>query len=442
MITRGLAELSRLGLAMGGELLTFAGLAGMGDLVATCISRQSRNRYVGEQLGKGRSIDEIVAEMRMVAEGIKTSRVVVEVAEQYGVDMPIAQEMHAVIHEGRSAEDAYRGLLRRGQRVRAPRDARVTSMRSWVLRRAMGRLRITDDTVRHLSTFQRLGEEDADVDVPADLVPVGAQTLVRALRTRAATQLGAGWVWPTWLERQNDPSSPSFVPRGSLPFLVNATHRNWTAVGNLDARREAIVDPGGLVTPWYDGWSLDWWIGADDRWHVPSREVAVRQRLVDATPVVETAMSIPSGDAVAAGVRRAAQQRRGRRRADRRRDRERVARPGGARPRRAALQPRGPGRHRAHRPPGLGRRGRRTGGPAAAAPAPAGGGLDVPRRRLGGHGVRRRRRGALGGAGPRPRRAGAGGLRVSAGPRGHLPRGHPARGRVAGAPAPPRRTGA
>ena len=113
VITRGLAELSRLGLAMGGELLTFAGLAGMGDLVATCISRQSRNRYVGEQLGKGRSIDEIVAEMRMVAEGIKTSRVVVEVAEQYGVDMPIAQEIHAVIHEGRSAEDAYRGLLRR-----------------------------------------------------------------------------------------------------------------------------------------------------------------------------------------------------------------------------------------------------------------------------------------------------------------------------------------
>ena len=113
VITRGLAEMSRLGLAMGGQLLTFAGLAGMGDLVATCISRQSRNRYVGEQLGKGRSIDEIVAEMRMVAEGIKTSRVVVEVAQRYGVDMPIAQEIHAVIHEGRSAADAYRGLLRR-----------------------------------------------------------------------------------------------------------------------------------------------------------------------------------------------------------------------------------------------------------------------------------------------------------------------------------------
>ncbi len=114
VITRGLAELSRLGLAMGGQLMTFAGLAGMGDLVATCISRQSRNRYVGEQLGKGRAIDEIVAEMRMVAEGIKTSRVAVEVAAQYGVEMPIAQEIYAVIHEGRTAADAYRGLLRRG----------------------------------------------------------------------------------------------------------------------------------------------------------------------------------------------------------------------------------------------------------------------------------------------------------------------------------------
>jgi glycerol-3-phosphate dehydrogenase (NAD(P)+) len=115
VITRGLAEIARLGLAMGGQVMTFAGLTGMGDLVATCISRQSRNRYVGEQLGKGRKIDEIVAEMKMVAEGIKTSRVVVELAEAYGVEMPIAHEVHGVIHEGHSAVDAYRGLLRRGQ---------------------------------------------------------------------------------------------------------------------------------------------------------------------------------------------------------------------------------------------------------------------------------------------------------------------------------------
>ena len=113
VITRGLAEMTRLGVAMGGMEMTFAGLAGMGDLIATCISPQSRNRYVGEQLGKGRSIDEIIAEMNQVAEGVKSCRTVLEVAEQHGVDMPIASEVVGVIHEGRSAADAYRGLLKR-----------------------------------------------------------------------------------------------------------------------------------------------------------------------------------------------------------------------------------------------------------------------------------------------------------------------------------------
>ncbi len=113
VITRGLAELSRLGVAMGGHTITFSGLAGMGDLLATCISPQSRNRYVGVELGKGRSIDDIVAEMHMVAEGVKTSKVVLELAEQYGVEMPIAEQVYAVCHEGRSAREAYRGLLGR-----------------------------------------------------------------------------------------------------------------------------------------------------------------------------------------------------------------------------------------------------------------------------------------------------------------------------------------
>jgi glycerol-3-phosphate dehydrogenase (NAD(P)+) len=116
VITRGLAEIARLGLAMGGDLITFAGLAGMGDLVATCISRQSRNRFVGEQLGRGVPIDQIVAEMKMVAEGIKTSKVAVELAERYGVDMPIAHEVYGVVHEGHPASEAYRGLLRRAAR--------------------------------------------------------------------------------------------------------------------------------------------------------------------------------------------------------------------------------------------------------------------------------------------------------------------------------------
>jgi hypothetical protein len=161
----------------------------------------------------------------------------------------------------------------------------------------MGRLRITDDIVSYLSTFQRLGET-FEVQPPGELLPVGARTLLRALRTRSAAQLGVDWVWPYWLQRQLDPSAPTFVPRGHLPFLVNLTQRNWTMVGNIGSPWEAIVDPRGLVTPWFDGWSLDWWIGADDRWHFPSREIAVRQRLIDAAPVVETVMRVPSGDAV------------------------------------------------------------------------------------------------------------------------------------------------
>ena len=170
-------------------------------------------------------------------------------------------------------------------------------LRAWALRRVMGRLRITDDIVNYLSTFQRLGE-NFEVQLPGELLPVGARTLLRALRTRSAAQLGVDWVWPYWLHRQLDPAAPAFVPRGHLPFLVNLTQRNWTMVGNVGSPWEAIVDPRGLVTPWFDGWSLDWWIGADDRWHLPSREIAVRQHLVGAAPVVETAMRVPSGDAV------------------------------------------------------------------------------------------------------------------------------------------------
>lgn len=169
--------------------------------------------------------------------------------------------------------------------------------RTWLLRRVLGRLRITEDITRYLSTFQKLGEH-FEVDSPGEMLPVGARTVFRALRTRSAAQIGTDWVWPYWLERQLDPSSPAFVPRGHLPFLTNVTARNWTAVGNIGSPWEAIVDPRGMVTPWFDGWSLDWWIGADDRWHVPSREVAVRQRLVDDMPVVETAMRVPTGDAV------------------------------------------------------------------------------------------------------------------------------------------------
>lgn len=112
VVTRGLAELTRLGVAMGGEPPTFAGLTGLGDLMATCSSPLSRNRTVGVELAKGRSIQAIIEGMSMVAEGVKTSRVVLELAQEHGVEVPIIEEVEAVINSGRTAEQAFRGLGR------------------------------------------------------------------------------------------------------------------------------------------------------------------------------------------------------------------------------------------------------------------------------------------------------------------------------------------
>jgi glycerol-3-phosphate dehydrogenase (NAD(P)+) len=112
VITRGLAELTRLGVAMGGAPSTFAGLTGLGDLMATCMSPLSRNRRVGEEIALGRTVAEIVAEMRMVAEGVKSAGTVIELAEEHGVATPIAAEVDAVVNRGRTAAEAFRGLRR------------------------------------------------------------------------------------------------------------------------------------------------------------------------------------------------------------------------------------------------------------------------------------------------------------------------------------------
>jgi glycerol-3-phosphate dehydrogenase (NAD(P)+) len=112
VMTRGLAELTRLGVAMGGEAQTFAGLAGMGDLVTTCLSPFSRNRTVGEKLGHGRSLEEITAEMNMVAEGLKTAVTAHELAERYDIQMPVHEEIYRVVIGEVAAAESYRGLRR------------------------------------------------------------------------------------------------------------------------------------------------------------------------------------------------------------------------------------------------------------------------------------------------------------------------------------------
>lgn len=112
VITRGLAEITRLGVAMGGRPETFAGLAGTGDLIATCTSPQSRNRTVGYELGKGRTIKEITDEMFMVAEGVNSAPAVMALAEEYAVNMPIAREVFEVVLGNSTPREAFRGLLR------------------------------------------------------------------------------------------------------------------------------------------------------------------------------------------------------------------------------------------------------------------------------------------------------------------------------------------
>ncbi len=114
LITRGLAEITRLTVACGGKPLTMAGLAGMGDLVLTCTGGLSRNRTVGVELGKGRRLDDIIAGMHgMVAEGVLTTNAAVGLAARMSVEMPISQQMHAILHEGKPARDAIRELMTR-----------------------------------------------------------------------------------------------------------------------------------------------------------------------------------------------------------------------------------------------------------------------------------------------------------------------------------------
>lgn len=111
VMARAVREMAKLGEAMGGHRDTFAGVAGIGDLIVTCTSKRSRNRHVGEQLGAGKSLDEIIASMNQVAEGVKAASVIMEFAEQYGISMPIAREVDAVVNHGSTVEQAYRGLI-------------------------------------------------------------------------------------------------------------------------------------------------------------------------------------------------------------------------------------------------------------------------------------------------------------------------------------------
>jgi glycerol-3-phosphate dehydrogenase (NAD(P)+) len=117
LMTRGLAEIRRLGLVLGGQAETFMGLAGLGDLALTCTDNQSRNRRMGLALAGGQTVDEARAEIGQAVEGIKTTREVRQLAVRHGIDMPITREVHRILYEGLEPHQAVRDLLRRQQKA-------------------------------------------------------------------------------------------------------------------------------------------------------------------------------------------------------------------------------------------------------------------------------------------------------------------------------------
>ncbi len=120
LMTRGLAEIMRLGVACGANPFTYLGLAGVGDLIATCTSKHSRNRYVGEEIGKGRKLWEVISGMKMVAEGVKTAPAVKKLAQEKGISMPITDEVIKILYEGKSPKESVLELMLRSPKSEVP----------------------------------------------------------------------------------------------------------------------------------------------------------------------------------------------------------------------------------------------------------------------------------------------------------------------------------
>lgn len=117
LITRGIAEISRLGVKMGGKIETFSGLTGIGDLIVTCASVHSRNRKAGYLIGQGKTMQEAMDEVKMVVEGVYSAKAAKALAEKYDVSMPIVEEVNAILFEGKTAKEAVNGLMLRDSRT-------------------------------------------------------------------------------------------------------------------------------------------------------------------------------------------------------------------------------------------------------------------------------------------------------------------------------------
>ncbi len=155
-----------------------------------------------------------------------------------------------------------------------------------------GRFHVPAGALDYFRASGRLARPaETTLPFPAELVPIGARLVLRGWANETFFPANLDWVLPYWAERQFDPRDPAFTPRGFNLYTINYTHRDWTSIGNLDRAREALVDPRGLITPWFDGWSLDTWLFADGKLFAPSRLEAsrVEQTLYENLPIVVTA---------------------------------------------------------------------------------------------------------------------------------------------------------
>lgn len=154
-------------------------------------------------------------------------------------------------------------------------------------------LHIPPDALDYFLATRHIGHgSETALPFPAELIPVGGRLVLRGWMNNTFFPTHRDWILPYWAERQFDPKDPGFMPRGFNLFTLNYTRRDWTMIGNLESEREAVVDPHGLVTPWYDGWSLDVWLEVDGALFTPSRlpDAQVEQSLHENLPIVRTVL--------------------------------------------------------------------------------------------------------------------------------------------------------
>lgn len=168
------------------------------------------------------------------------------------------------------------------------------------------RFYVPPDALDYFAASGAIGHSaETALPFPAELIPLGARLVLRGWMNNKFFPTNRDWVLPYWAERQFDPGDPGFMPRGFNLYTINYTHRDWTMIGNLDRVHEAIVDPRGLVTPWFDGWSVDVWVQADGILCTPSRlpDAQVEQSLFENLPFVNTVFRTANSDPDALSIR-------------------------------------------------------------------------------------------------------------------------------------------